>query len=156
ALNIADVFRKQEGKLFGRVESVVLLDEKATKQQIDQGIAWLRGVGKAGDFIVLFQSGHGNRRQGTWHFVPHDYDSANHLPTAVSDVHMIKAADAMAAQGKKVLIIVDACFAGQIRHSARDLLNRKHPNGGGVILMVSSMPSQTSAALGRFSAFAQA
>src|SRR5207253_2223109 len=68
----------------------------------------------------------------------------------------LRAAESLAGQGKKVLVIVDACFAGQLRVNARDQLNKNYPQGGGVILMVSSMPSQSSAALGQFSAFAQA
>ena len=57
--------------------------------------------------------------------------------------------DALAAEGKNVCIIVDACFAGQLRLSAKSLLTRyRDPEQGSIILMVSSMPNQTSAACG--------
>jgi hypothetical protein len=50
---------------------------------------------------------------------------------------------------------VDACFAGQLRLSAKHLLARyRDPRAGGIILMVSSMPNQVSAACGAYSAFA--
>jgi hypothetical protein len=66
-------------------------------------------------------------------------------------------ADSLASEGKKVVVIIDACFAGQLRYASQGILN-KHvdPLKGGIILMVSSMPSQTSAALQRYSAFARA
>src|SRR5688500_14761601 len=61
ARNIANVFAAQEGKLFGRVSTNLLVDDQATKQGIDAGMAGLRQAGKAGDFVVLFLSGHGSR-----------------------------------------------------------------------------------------------
>jgi hypothetical protein len=149
ARNMAQVFESQRGKLFERVGVTVLLDRDSNSQRIQQELDRLGAFGGAGDFFVVFLSGHGNTQNRGWYFVAHDNGR-------VHDMTLLRLADHLAGQGKKVLVIVDACFAGQLRVNARDQLNKNYPQGGGVILMVSSMPSQMSAALGQFSAFAQA
>src|SRR5262249_10142966 len=149
ARNMAQAFENQRGKLFERVGVTVLLDRDGNTQRIHQEIERLGAFGGAGDFFVLFLSGHGNTQNRGWYFVAHDNGRLH-------DMTLLRLADNLAGQGKKVLVIVDACFAGQLRVNAKDQLNKNYPQGGGVILMVSSMPSQMSAALGPFSAFAQA
>ncbi|SRR6266545_2957104 len=159
ARDLAAQFVGQQGKVFGKVTSRVLTDASATKAAIARDLAQLATAAKAGDFAVLFFSGHGDRTQGNqaWCFLPHDYDRQRHSATALTDRELLARADALTGRGLKVLLIVDACFAGQLRHSARDSLKRPtNPQGGGLILMLSSMPSQTSAALGQYSAFARA
>ncbi len=155
ANNIANLFQSQRGKVFGNVAGTVLLDEQATRTRIGAELKNLRTMGKAGDFVVLFISGHGgNAKPAPWFFVT--YDHAGQEATKLTDKTLLNFADALSNQGKKVFLIVDACFSGQLRVSARNQLNKSYPHGGGVVLMVSSMPSQLSAAMGRFSAFAQA
>lgn len=133
----------------------VLLDEQATRARIASELKSLRTVGKAGDFIVVFLSGHGsNNKPAPWFFVTHDH--AGQEATKLTDKTLLGFANALANQGKKVFLIVDACFSGQLRVSARSQLDKNYPQGGGLVLMVSSMPSQLSAAMGHYSAFAQA
>ena len=149
ARNMAQAFDSQRGKLFDRVGVTLLLDADGTNHRIHTELDRLRATGKPGDFYVIFLSGHGSNQNRGWNFIAQDNGK-------LADSTLLRLADGLAAQGKKVLVIVDACFAGQLRVNARDQLNKNYPQGGGVILMVSSMPSQTSAALGQFSAFAQA
>jgi hypothetical protein len=154
ARNMAQAFESQRGKLFDNVNVTLLLDREGTRGRIGQELDRIRTAGKAGDFVVIFLSGHGSNNNRAWFFVTQDYNGQSQQK--LTDVTLLQTAGALAGQGKKVLLIVDACFAGQLRVNAREQLNRSYPQGGGVILMVSSMPSQTSAAMGRFSAFAQA
>ncbi len=157
ANNAAQSFRQQEGTLFGKVMCTVLVDSQASQHRVEDEMKALANVGKAGDMVVLFLSGHGDRRKKTWAFLPHDFDSKNYGRTTVNDESILRLADTLAAQGKKVCIIVDACFAGQLRLSAKSLLSRyRDPGQGGIVLMVSSVPGQTSTACGRYSAFAWA
>lgn len=151
ARNMARQFRGQEGKTFDRVGVTLLLDEEGNRDRVLREMSRLASAGKAGDFIVLFLSGHGGNNKPGWFFVTRDENNAE-----LRDTTILNFADKAAAQGKKVLVIIDACFAGQLRVNAGKLLNRSYPDGGGVVFMVSSMPSQTSAALGQYSAFAQA
>jgi hypothetical protein len=107
---------------------------------------------------VLFLSGHGGRTpQKGWYFLPQDYDSGRHEATALSDRTILAAADALAGRGLKVLVIIDACHAGQLHLNGGATLNRhRDPQGGGVVLMLSSLADQASQALGQYSAFARA
>jgi hypothetical protein len=155
ARNAAESFRQQENVLFNKVNCTVLVDGEATSQRIEEGMKALAEAGKAGDVIVLFLSGHGDRRNKTWTFLAQDFSAQDYARTTISDQSILRLADTLAAQGKKVCIMVDACFAGQLRLSAKELLARyRDPQAGGIIVMVSSMPNQTSAACGNYSAFA--
>jgi hypothetical protein len=154
ARNAAQTFRQQEGTLFNKVKCTVLVDDQASTEAIEEKIKKLVNVGKPGDVMVLFLSGHGDRRNKQWAFLPQDF-TGNQLASTISDESILHMADEIAAQGKKVILMVDACFAGQLRLSAKGLLSRyRDPRGGGIVLMVSSMPNQLSAACGAYSAFA--
>jgi uncharacterized caspase-like protein len=153
----AEQLRNQDGKLFGNVVSRTLVDGAATKDRIEGELDRMTRVGGPGDWYVLFLSGHGSRHGGHWSFLPTDFSTSRRDATSVSDARILAWADRLIRQDKKVVIIVDACFSGELRHSARELLNRVPRAGeGGLILMMSSMPSQTSADLGGYSAFARA
>jgi hypothetical protein len=119
----------------------------------------LARVGNAGDVVVIFLSGHGGRTNDnqSWYFLPYDYDARRHGQTALTDRQILDSADVLVNQGKKVFIIVDACYSGQLRISAQNYLGKhRNPQGGGLVLMLSSSANQTSAALGQYSAFAKA
>jgi hypothetical protein len=151
ASNLAARLSEQAGKIFAKVAAPeVLHDAQATGGAVRAAMDRLRGQGKAGDWYVLVLSGHGGTNGNAWSFLPHDADP-------VTDRFILGWADALAAQGKKAWIIIDACQSGQLRVNARELLARyQDPNGGGVLLMVASVPTQCSVALGQFSSFAQA
>jgi hypothetical protein len=150
----AALFQSRAGKMFGKVTAQTVLSVAATKQRIEMELNAMRNLGKANDVLVLFLSGHGDRANRKFQFLPTDYDPARPKQTSLSDATIVEFADAMAQQGKKVYIIVDACYSGQLAHSIQAaLVKHRNPQGGGIILMVSSSSSQTSAALGVFSAF---
>src|SRR5207302_1506297 len=73
----------------------------------------------------------------------------------LTDREILKRADALAERGLTVLVIIDACFSGQLRLNAGSVFDRQYASGAGVVIMVSSTSSQTSAALGPYSAFAR-
>lgn len=158
ARTAAQQFRQQGNGRFGKVQVRLLTDAAASGAAISHELTRLRGSGQAGDFVVIFLSGHGGRQGPSgWYFLPHDHDPANPAATGVSDVRLLRAADALASQGKKVVVVIDACYAGRLRLSGRPHLDRyRDPKGGGIVLLLSSSPNQTSMALGRYSAFAQA
>jgi hypothetical protein len=159
ARNTAAAFAAQQGKLFTKVWSQMLLDGQATRHNIVQRAQSIAKAGKAGDYMVLFLSGHGGvlKETGQWYFCPCDFDPANPARTAITDRQLLETADAFVRQAKKVLIIIDTCFSGQLRVAAQPyLVKYRDPNGGGLIIMVSSAADQTSNALGDYSAFAKA
>ncbi len=150
ALGMANVFKAQKGKLYGTVETQILADADATRANIHAGLESLRTKGKPGDWYVIVLSGHGGPAMQHWAFLTHDRGD-------LTDDTILGVADSLASDGKKVLVLIDACFVGQIRYAANAILNRhRDPNKGGIILAISSMPAQTSSALGNYSAFARA
>ena len=101
------------------------------------GMKALEAKGKAGDWYALVLSGHGGITRQQWTFLTQDNRD-------LSDDAILGFADRLAGGGKKVMIIIDACHAGQLRYAANTILNRyAEGNKGGIILMVSSMPAQT-------------
>lgn len=148
ATNLLKVFQNQKGKIYQNVSSDLLTDARATSQQIQNAVD--RAAKRNEDWVVFVYSGHGDVKNNSWVMVSHE---GRLVPGNI----FLAAADQLAARGKKVMIIIDACFSGQLRMDANQIL-RKHnnPRGGGVIVMVSSMPGQLSCALGDFSAFAEA
>lgn len=152
-------FKAQTGKLFRKVEAQTLLDGSATRAGIHQRFQVFSKRGAAGDFMVLFLSGHGGRTNGdkTWYFLPFDFHPNSFSDTALTDKQILDAGDTLVKQKKNVVIIVDACFSGQMNTTAQPYFNRyKNAQEGGMVLMLSSAANQTSAALGNYSAFAKA
>jgi len=159
ARNTAEAFRTQTGKLFGRVEVQTLLDGTATRAGIEQRLQDFATQGKARDYMVLFLSGHGARTSGNknWFFLPFDFQPSNVSGTILTDKQILDAGDALVRQKKNFVIIVDACFCGQLQVTAQPYFSRyRSANDGGMIVMLSSAAHQTSSALGNYSAFAKA
>ncbi len=159
ARNTVTAFRAQTGNLFRKVEAQTLLDGTATRAGIMQLFQSFSQKGAAGDYMVLFLSGHGGRTNNNtiWYFMPVDFHPNNFATTTLTDKQLLDAADVVVKQKKNVVIIVDACFCGQMRITAQPYLNRyQNTQQGGLVLMFSSNATQTSSALGQFSAFAKA
>lgn len=159
ARNTTAAFKAQEGLLFDQVHTQTLLDRDATRPNISRELTNLARKGDAGDFVVLFLSGHAGEAtlDQPWYFLPYDFDPRNPAETTLTDRQILNAADILVKQGKKVVIIVDACFSGQLRVTAQTYMNQyRDPNAGGLILILSSSPQQESSALGDYSAFAKA
>jgi Caspase domain len=149
ARNAVTAFRVQKGTMYAAVSARTLLDGEATRADVAREWGALTKRGRAGDTMVLFLSGHGGNDNGNWFFCTFD--------ATFGQRDILEPADVMASQGKKVVIVVDACFVGQLRENAKTLLDKyRDPKGGGIILMLSSKADQESAALGNFSAFAKA
>ena len=149
ARNAVNAFAGQKGKMFTHVYASTVLDSQATRAKIMQQFNNFARLGKPGDYFVLTLTGHGNRYSDTrgWYFCTYDSEP-------LSDKEILDAADAVIRQGKKVVIIVDSCYSGQLGNSAQSYLDRyRDANGGGLILMLSSSPDQISTELGGSSPF---
>lgn len=161
ARNTVAAFQAQTGTVFRSVKEKILLDDNASHGAITKSFRNLTTQGAAGDTMVLFLSGHGARTNGnkgdTWFFLPVDYHPKQFANTALTDVQILEMGDQLVRQKKNVLIIIDACFVGQLGVTAQPYLQRYQTmNQGGMALMLSSSATQESTALGNFSAFAKA
>src|SRR5207253_420879 len=75
AMAIEKVLKEKTKGLFSKVETRLLTDKQATRQNILDGLAWLEGVMTSKDVAVVFLGGHGSRDpRGQFHFLPVDAD----------------------------------------------------------------------------------
>ena len=105
-------FLKKQKKVFKNIHLKLLLDEKATRTEIEKFLYY--DVLKAGkdDSVILFFSGHGTidaKRGGEFFFVTHDADPDYLGATSLlmSGLRFLKKVEAT-----RVLLIADACHAG--------------------------------------------
>jgi hypothetical protein len=161
ARNTVAAFQAQTGAIFRSVKERILLDDGASHGAITKAFRNLTTQGAAGDYMVLFLSGHGARTEGnkgkTWFFLPIDFEPRQFVNTALTDKQILDIGDQLVRQKKNVVIIVDACFVGQLAVNAQAYMQRyQNKDQGGMALMLSSSPTQESTALGNYSAFAKA
>lgn len=132
-----------------RVRSRMLVDEQATRLGIHAALGSIGNEAHPGDLVVIFCSGHGSRRGGEWYFAPHDFDPSRYEQTTISSSELLIVAKQLVGRGHRVLLALDACFAGQIRHSPGwwltfDVLEEGPFQRGGLMLLASCIPSETS------------
>ena len=165
ASEFAGRLKRQEGVIFGKVQVNALLNEQATKTEIEKGIDWLRRQVTEGDIGVVFLSGHGkNDLQGDYFFLPYDVDDVELFATAVSKDSLRKTFDHTVG---KVVVFLDTCHAGGVQMAStkgaapdiNGLVNELARAGRGVVVFASSTGTQLSIELDdpyRHGAFSQA
>ncbi len=103
---------KSQNELFRETKVTLLVDETATKSEVEKFLFYeLRKAGKD-DTIILFMSGHGAvdpKRPGEFFFLTHDADP-DYLE--VSSVNMTGLRFLRKLDCPRVILIADACHAG--------------------------------------------
>ena len=112
AIAIAKAFQTQEGRLFHKVHTQQLLDEKATRTDILRALNWLK-EGTQRDYRLLFLSGHGGMdRQRNYYFFAYDHDATQDLE--ISNIKWTSILDRLTATPSKAILLVDTCRAAAI------------------------------------------
>lgn len=112
AQGMVDVLRAQEGKLFKRVKSMLLLNRESTRGNILDGIDWLDKEATQRDVALLFIAGHGlNDENSNYYFLGHDADTERLRRTAVK---WIEFEDIVRNLPSKVILLADTCHSGSI------------------------------------------
>jgi hypothetical protein len=161
ARNTVAAFQAQTGTMYRAVKDRIFLDDAASHGAITASFQNMTKQGSAGDTMVLFLSGHGARTNGnkgpTWFFLPSDFHPQRFVNTALTDKQILDIGDQLVRQKKNVIIVIDACYSGQMAVAAQPYLQRyQAANQGGMSLMLASAPDQTSTAMGNYSAYAKA
>jgi Caspase domain len=148
---LANRFSEQQGKLFSKTDKTILTNSAASQAAIEREMNRISNIGKAGDWVVLVYSGHNSNKGTNWGFLSQDEKH-------VSGKKIANLADALAKQDKKVIVIMDNCFSGNLRLMSQDALLRHNSHSkGGIVLMVASVPTQTSITrMHQFSVFSKA
>jgi len=126
----------------------VFVNDEATFADITDELRELPDRVPAGGTAVVFLSGHGGREGGRFYFLPYDYDPRTHPERRIFDSAILTPIRKLIeTKNCWVVLIIDACHAGQILESCEPLLrNVRNPRDGGLIVLASSMGSETSRA----------
>jgi hypothetical protein len=144
-------FLESQREVFEDTRVTLLLDEQATKREIEKQLHYeLRKAGKD-DTVVLFLSGHGAgdaRKAGSYYFLGHDADPDFLHASAVrmSGLEFLKGLDA-----KRVVLVADACHAGAFSNistkaavSSHEAFLKDLGQSAGHIILTSSRPDEYS------------
>lgn len=151
ANDFAAFWRAQKGSLYRDVEVRVLADQQATKDEVLDGLDWIRKETTQHDVAMIFFSGHGiNDTNGAYYFLPHNTDVQRLLRTGVSFADIKLTAQTIAG---KAIFFVDSCHAGNVMGGTRHrelssdinrFINELSSAENGVIVFSSSSGSQSS------------
>ena len=115
AERITKIFKNRGKGLFDEVSVTAAFNKEATREGIER--AFNKVVADAGmnDLVVLFYSGHGERKDDHFYLVSHDANSQNLTKQGVSEDTLKKFCRGVASKGAKLLIMVDACRSGAMK-----------------------------------------
>lgn len=121
AQDFADVWTRQKGTLYRDVIVKVLTDDKATKDEVLDGLDWIRKETTSKDVAVVLFAGHGvNDANGVYYYLPFNADLDRLLRTGVS-FSDIK--NTIAAIAGKTLFFIDTCHSGNVLGTRRGIAN---------------------------------
>ncbi len=116
---VARIFQGQEGKLFRKVESRVLLDDQATRDDILDGLDWILQESTQKDMSIIFMAGHGmNDKRNNYYFLPHDAEMNRLRRTGVK---WFDFQDVVVSLPSKTILMVDTCHSGNVTGKRRGL-----------------------------------
>jgi hypothetical protein len=111
ARDVADAFGKHcagAGNVFGTVRRKVLLDDKATRPAVLEGIRTIRQAAQPNDLVVVYYSGHGVQEKDDFYLLPVDADVTQLAGTALSGREL---REQLAEIPCQVLLILDTCHS---------------------------------------------
>ncbi len=144
-------FLNTQTEIFKDIKVTLLLDEKATKLEVEKYLYYTLPKAGKDDTVILFFSGHGAfdpMRPNDFLFLPHDAQTDYLGATAVkmSGLDFLKTVSA-----ERVLIIADACYAGGFSDlkpksaaPSLDLFLNEIKNSTGRVVITSAKPEQLS------------
>ena len=117
AKDFADSVVKQKNGLYRDVVVKVLTNEKATKDEILDGLDWLAKETTSKDVAMIFLAGHGvNDPTGTFYFLPANANTEKLKRTGVIFSDILTTVDSLAG---KTIVFLDTCHSGNIMGTRR-------------------------------------
>ena len=132
ARDLAAAWKKLEGRGVDKVETRILTDGEATRDDILDALDWLAQVeaDTIDDLVVVFLAGHGINDAREYFFLPHDADLERRNRTLLSQSQIHSTLRSMPG---RVLLFLDTCRAGSLVASSSDLEVRKRIDPTGLI-----------------------
>ena len=117
ATDFAHVFKLQENQLYRKVDVRLLTDANAKRDDILDGLEWIRREMTARDVGVVFMAGHGiNDSDGVYYYLPQDTEPDRLKRTGVIFTEI---RNTLAALPGKALFFVDTCHSGNVLGTGR-------------------------------------
>jgi hypothetical protein len=112
ANDFAESFLKQRGGLYRDVVVRMLIDRKATRDEIIDGFDWISKETTSKDVALVFLAGHGiNDSGGVYYYLPVNADLEKLRRTAVPFTDM---KNTVASLAGKTILFIDTCHAGNV------------------------------------------
>ena len=112
ATDLSNQFRTQDGRLYRKVVVRLLTDERARRDDVLDGLEWIRREVTARDVAVVFLAGHGvNDADGVYYYLPYDTDVKRLKRTGVIFTEI---RNTLVSLPGKALFFVDTCHAGNV------------------------------------------
>ncbi|MFO0994152.1 MAG: caspase family protein [Hyphomicrobiales bacterium] len=151
AADLEAALKEQEGRYFDSVNTVLLLDHRASENKIEVELSRLRKKASPTDYVLVFMAGHGvTDAQGGFHFLPADA-SLEEDELAATSLSGIVIRESLRTIQAKVLLFMDACHAGngiegggQGRADMTGFANDLSQDSNGIVMFASSTGRQVS------------
>jgi WD40 repeat protein len=112
ARDFAESFLKQKDGLYRDVVVKILIDEKATRDEIIDGFDWISKETTSKDVALVFLAGHGvNDSGGVYYYLPVNTDLERLRRTGVPFTEM---RNTVASLAGKTILFIDTCHAGNV------------------------------------------
>lgn len=107
------LLQRQEGAgLYRQIHTRLLTDRGARRQDVMQGLRWLRDNVRPIDVVMVFYAGHGIRDpEGRFYLLPADMNFRDLPHSAISED---EPKEGLAELPGRVLLLLDACHAGKV------------------------------------------
>ena len=117
AADFSTALMKQKSGIYRDVVIKTITDEKATKDEILDGLEWLQRETTSKDVAMVFIAGHGvNDPTGIYYFLPvnANIEKLKRTGLAFSDIK-----NTVASLAGKTVLFIDTCYSGNIMGSRR-------------------------------------
>jgi WD40 repeat protein len=117
--DFAATMERQKGGLYRDAVVRLLTDERATKEEVLDGLDWIRKETTSKDVAMVLFAGHGiNDQNGRYFYLPYNTDLEKLLRTGVSFEDIRNTVSALAG---KTLFFIDTCHSGNVLGTRRAL-----------------------------------
>jgi hypothetical protein len=113
---ITTILKKQEGKLFDKVETLLLTNDRATRSSVLGAFSFLNRAAPD-DTAFIFVAGHGVQDKATdsYYFLPYGADQNNLISEGLLWASFDEGIKKLRSNVNKVILVIDTCHAGAMR-----------------------------------------
>jgi len=139
------------GPIYSETKSLVLTNERVTRESILGGIERFLGEAAPDDVTVIFMAGHGvqDRATGSYYFLPYPANAENLLTEGLRMSDFDEMIRVLRRNVRRVVLMLDTCHAGALRLTSRAVLSADDlaaqvSGAEGLFLLAAAKPGEES------------